>query len=84
MRLDAARAAISTGDIAGALPLLTKLAEDGNAAAQTELGNVYVHGEGVAQDFAAAVRWFRKAAEQGDAAAENSLEIGRASCRERV
>jgi TPR repeat protein len=39
----------------------------------TDLGNRYRTGEGVPQDYATAVRWYRQAAEQGDADAQNNL-----------
>ena len=42
-------------------------AEEGNAKAEANLGNMYFHGRGVPQDYAEAVRWYRKAADQGDA-----------------
>ena len=41
--------------------------------AQNNLGVMYANGEGVPQNYAEAVNWFRKAAEQGDAVAQNSL-----------
>ena len=50
-----------------------KAAEQGNANAQFILGFTYEHGEGVAQDYAEAVRWFRKAAEQGHPNAQSRL-----------
>ncbi len=37
------------------------------------LGNAYHTGQGVAQDNAEAVKWFRRAAEQGDAKAQSNL-----------
>ena len=40
-------------------------AEQGDAVAQFNLGELYALGEGVPQDPAEAVRWFRLAAEQG-------------------
>ena len=39
-------------------------AQKGQADAQYSLGNRYARGEGVAQDDAEAVRWYRLAAEQ--------------------
>ena len=48
-------------------------AERGNAQAQFSLGGMYDKGQGVHQDYAEALRWFRKAAEQGDADAQNIL-----------
>ena len=45
-------------------------AQQGDAIMQRRLGNCYYLGEGVAQSYPEAVKWFRKAAEQGDAAAQ--------------
>ena len=52
-----------------------KAAAQGDAEAQHNLGLMYVHGEGVPQDYAEAVKWFRKAANQGDASAQTNLGI---------
>jgi hypothetical protein len=41
---------------------LRTAAEQGKAAAQSNLGLMYAKGQGVPQDYAEAVRWFRKAA----------------------
>ena len=57
------------------VPTLTAMAEAGNAAAQNNLGVMYDNGTGVAQDYAAAVSWYRKAADQGYAAAQNNLGV---------
>ncbi|MDA9250030.1 SEL1-like repeat protein, partial [bacterium] len=43
------------------------------AAAQTNLGFMYKTGQGVLQDYAEAVRWYRLAADQGFAAAQSNL-----------
>ena len=48
-------------------------AEAGEAQAQFALGLMYGTGEGVPQDAAEAVRWYRLAAEQGNAAAQLAL-----------
>ena len=50
-----------------------KLAEQGLAKAQYNLGVMYDKGRGVPQDYKAAVEWFRKAAEQGIASAQFNL-----------
>jgi TPR repeat protein len=50
-----------------------KATEQGDAAAQSNLGLCYQFGRGVATDLAEAARWYRKAAEQGDATAQNNL-----------
>ena len=50
-------------------------AEAGSAFAQANLGIMYAQGEGVPEDDAEAVKWFRLAAEQGHAAAQYSLGV---------
>ena len=57
------------------LEALRRAAEQGNAAAQTNLGNMYSNGRGVQQDRAEAVRWYRLAAEQGFARAQTNLGV---------
>jgi len=49
------------------------LAEQGDAIAQNDLGLMYANGEGVPQDDAEAVRWYRLAAEQGYVNAQTSF-----------
>ena len=61
------------GDYAKTLRLIRPLANDGDASAQFNLGLMYMTGQGVQQDSAAAALWFRKAADQGDAVAEFQL-----------
>jgi uncharacterized protein len=43
--------------------------------AQYNLGVMYDDGQGVPQDYAVAVSWYRKAAEQGDADAQVNLGV---------
>ena len=52
-----------------------QLAERGNAQAQFNLGMMYENGQGVRQDYAEALRWYRKAAEQGYAKAQYNLGL---------
>ena len=52
-----------------------KAADQGNAQAQFNLGIMYHGGQGVAQDFKAAMVWYRKAADQGHAKAQCALGI---------
>jgi uncharacterized protein len=52
---------------------LRKGAEQGNAQKQSELGDRYYTGNGVAKDHAEAMQWYRKAAEQGDAKKQQNL-----------
>ena len=47
----------------------------GDATAQFNLGAMYYYAQGVAQDYAAALSWFRKAADQGYAEAQNNLGV---------
>ena len=60
-------------DYQTAFKLLLPLAEQGNATAQYNLGQMYRRGEGVKQDDAEAVKWYRKAAEQGNIDAQNAM-----------
>ena len=48
-------------------------AEAGDVGAQISLGDMYREGQGVPQDGAEAVAWYRLAAEQGDATAQFNL-----------
>jgi len=48
-------------------------ADQGDAKAQYNLGNMYADGEGVAKNEAEAVKWYRKAADQGLAEAQFNL-----------
>src|SRR5262249_30980668 len=54
---------------------LTKLALNGEAAAQYALGMRYGTGDGVKQDYHEAMSWFRQAADQGDVRAQAKLAI---------
>lgn len=54
---------------------MLQLAEAGDAELQFSLGVMYEHGEGVRQDYAEAVRWYRKAAEQGQAESQYNLGL---------
>lgn len=48
-------------------------AEQGNPNAQLGLGEMFRKGQGVPQNYAEAVKWYRMAAEQGNAKAQNRL-----------
>src|SRR5205823_3903659 len=48
-------------------------AEQGDAEAQAKLGSMCSHGQGVPQDYAEALRWYRKAADQGNANGQDGL-----------
>jgi TPR repeat protein len=66
-------AAYTKGDYPQAVKWFRKAAEQGNAFAQFNLGQIYTQGKGVPQDYAEAVKWWRKAAEQGYAGAQYNL-----------
>lgn len=53
--------------------IIRKVAEQGDAGAQNNLGLMYDNGEGVPEDDAEAVRWYRLAAGQGHALAQLNL-----------
>ena len=52
-----------------------KLANQGDAAAQYNLGLMYDKGEGVRQDYLKARQWYEKAANQGYAQAQFNLGV---------
>ncbi len=52
-----------------------KLAEQGDADAQFDLGVMYADGQGVPKDEQQAGAWYRKAAEQGNANAQYNLGL---------
>ena len=72
----ARRVPASPADMISAVDLqqLEKLAAQGNASAQNQLGQLYDSGRrGVPQDYATALGWYEKAAAQGNAWAQNQL-----------
>ena len=62
---DAAAAANNCGDFAAELAITKKLASKGEAWAQHFLGNSYFRGDGIAKNYAKALKWYRLAAAQG-------------------
>jgi TPR repeat protein len=73
--LEDGEAAYRHGEYPTAVQLLVPLAEQGNAAAQVTLGDMYVIGQGVLKDGVEAARWYRKAADQGSLKAEIDLAM---------
>jgi TPR repeat protein len=65
----AASARLSSSDVSQ----LQAKAEAGDASSQVALGSAYRDGDGISQNDALAVVWYRKAAEQGNATAQNDL-----------
>jgi tetratricopeptide (TPR) repeat protein len=66
-------AAYDRNDYSEALRWYSKAADQGNIAAQYNIGWLYRNGRGVVQDYAEAMRWYRKAADQGHAAALSNV-----------
>ena len=52
-----------------------KASEAGDSNAQASLGYCYEYAQGVAQDYAEAIKWYTKSAEQGNVIASGSLGI---------
>ena len=67
--------AIARRDYATALAIFKPLAEQGDVAAQVNLGNLYMKGLGVQQSYAAAQRWYTEAAGQNEPLAQTKLGI---------
>src|SRR5579863_6563369 len=65
--------AYKKGDFATAAKVWRESADQGSAAAQYNLGLLYVDGKGVPQDYAEAANWFRRAAEQDYEPAQHNL-----------
>jgi uncharacterized protein len=66
-------------DYAQAVAWYRKAADQGDADAQFNLGEMYRNGQSVAQDDAQAVIWYRKAADHGNALAQSNLGVAYAN-----
>lgn len=65
--------AYDRANYASALKIWLPKASEGDAEAQTYVGEIYEKGLGIAPDYATAAAWYRKAAEQGNAQAQTNL-----------
>ena len=65
-REDAAWSAYWADEYRAAFRLFLRLAMEGSASAQLQVGYMHDHGEGVREDPKLAARWYRAAADQGD------------------
>jgi hypothetical protein len=65
--------AYQKGDYVGAAKEWRPLAEGGSAAAQLNIGLLYLDGHGVPQDYGEAVMWLRRSAEQDNTEAQHEL-----------
>jgi uncharacterized protein len=68
-------AAYRSGDYATALREWKPLAERGHTIAQSNLGIMYLNGQGVPQSDKTAVKWYALAAEKGNVSAQFNLGI---------
>ena len=66
-------AAYQLGDYEAAFKIFRPLAEQGNTAAEYNVGQMYRMGRGTTRDFAEAAKWYRLAAGQGDALSQFNL-----------
>ena len=73
--LETGLAAIERRDWAAALAEFRPLAERGVADAQVNLGNLYMKGWGVTQNYSEAFRWYLEAAGQGNAVGQGKLGL---------
>ena len=73
--LDKGFKAFQSGDFKTALAEWSRLAAQGHANAQNNLGAMYNHGSGVPKNYKTAVKWYTLAAKQGDAGAQNNLGL---------
>lgn len=73
--LEAGVEAVARRDYATALKEFKHLAEEGDVAAQVNLGNLFMKGLGVKQNYVEAERWYRNAAEQNERMAQSKLGI---------
>jgi TPR repeat protein len=67
--------AYDVGDYPTAFNEFRTVAEQGNAAAQFNVGLMYAQGWGVSRDYGEAAKWWRQAAEQGCADAQYNLGV---------
>lgn len=73
--LEAGVDAVARRDFAAAFNEFKLLAVDGDIVAQVNLGNLYMKGLGVKQNYGEAARWYRNAAEKDEPMAQSKLGI---------
>ena len=67
--------AYNHGNYKKAAELFKKVANQGDAQAQYQLGAMYDRGQGVKQDYKKAEKLWEKAADQGNAHAQHDLDV---------
>jgi membrane associated rhomboid family serine protease/tetratricopeptide (TPR) repeat protein len=73
--VDRAKKALADKNYSDAMRWYRMAADQGDAAAQLNVGGLYHNGWGVPQNYPEAMQWFRKAAAQGNPAAQNDIGI---------
>src|SRR2546421_4565534 len=73
--LESGLRAYNARNYAAALPPLTRAAKGGNIQAQTIVGWMYLHGEGMTSDAGQAALWFERAAAKGNVGAQYNLGL---------
>lgn len=68
-------AAYERGDYALAARLIRPFAEQGDPEAQYKLGRMHQTGQGVVQNYAEAVKWYRLSAEKSQPFGQNNLGV---------
>ena len=68
-------AAHQRGEYSVAFGAFRALAQEGNAAAQFNLGQMYRQAQGMPRDAVEAARWYHRAAAQGDAQSQYNLGV---------
>ena len=72
---DTVNAVFQKGEYPAAMRLAQPLADDGDARAQSIVGQIHYRGRGVPQSDTEAAKWFRRAGDQGDALAQFYLGV---------
>ena len=67
--------AFNEGDYETAFKEYSIEAENGNAYAQADLGDMYYHGVGVDQNYEKSIKWFELAAKQSHSRAQYNLGV---------
>jgi TPR repeat protein len=78
-KIDDANLALARGETEKAIEIYKELAEkDKNVMAMRQLGTIYMTGQGVPKDYAAAEVWFQEGVKNGDGMSGTMLESLRA------
>ena len=73
--LAAGKSALKRGDYSISFRAFSPLANEGNAEAQTHLGNLYEKGLGVLEDHEIALTWYEKSGKNGNALGQHNAGV---------